>query len=104
MVERYQISRSWDLNNCGGPSKSQWSSMKLTCTISRRARVGKNECLEHAPEARLKMSTIGSTSHRGSILTTCRECVGIYHTLPTLLCRKQAWRVLKTIMQSKVEQ
>jgi hypothetical protein len=92
-----------DLKNSGGPSKSQWSYIQLTCIISRIARVEKNECLEHAPETRQEISTIGSTQ-RGSSFTMCRECVGIYHTLPTLLCRKQTGKILKAIMQNKVDQ
>jgi hypothetical protein len=78
--------------------------MQLKYTIKGIAGVGKNEGSENVPQTRLTMATNIPTSSRGSILTMYRECVGIYHTLLTLLCRKQAWRVLKTIMHNNVDQ
>jgi hypothetical protein len=86
-----------DLKNRGGLSKSQWSYIQLTCRISRIVRVGKNECLEHALDTTQKITTTGSTQ-RGSNFTMCRECVGIYHTLPSLLFRKQTGKILKATM------
>jgi hypothetical protein len=60
-VPGQDIEYSEDLKNIRGPSKSHWSSMQPTCRIIRIARMGKNECLQHAPEAREKISTIGPT-------------------------------------------
>jgi hypothetical protein len=78
--------------------------MQLMYTIRGIASVGKNECSRNVPKTGLTMAAHGPTWSRGLNLTVRRECVGIYHTLLTLLCRKQACRVLKTIMQSKVDQ